>query len=432
MSTASKTASASKKSSKITKTESESKIEANSESEMDQDIHSVFNGEIKDYKKHPTFARYLSKVYLLIKSQVDISSAESILNLTWGESEEALSKLASENEVKINAKVKKEVIKAAKFVPVGIDTPRKSGSSIFYNEVFKQIWESKSKEDKEGINHSKANADAYAALSSSEREKYEQRCIAEKELFAKELIKQKQAKIDSGELPEEKLSKPLSSYMLFTNEIRPQLILKYKEDVEKYTEALEKFKKFPNKYKEPTAPKKMIDTTGKQAGDMWKALSSDKKEKYTHEAKVLREEYNVKLEAWKSKELERQKKLTGTSDSASGSDVDVAVETTGKTENVSVAKPAKGKQEGKTKASKKIAEESVAEADEDANESDAEPVAVEKKEASAKKEKPSKKKLIKKIETENTSDNENEASDNEVVAVKTPTKSKSAKKESKA
>ena len=69
MATASKTASASKKSSKITKTESESKIEANSESDMDQDIHSVFNGELKDYKKHPTFARYLSKIYLLIKSQ---------------------------------------------------------------------------------------------------------------------------------------------------------------------------------------------------------------------------------------------------------------------------------------------------------------------------------------------------------------------------
>ena len=73
-----------------------------------------------------------------------------------------------------------------------------------------------------------------------------------------------------------------------------------------------------------------------------------------------------------------------------------------------------------------------AEAAEDAYESDAEAVAVEKKEASAKKEKPVKKKLIKKIEPENTSDNEDEASDNEVVAVKTPTKSKSSKKDSKA
>ena len=280
MSTASKQASkqASKKDTKEIKKEPIQESESEREhSDMENDKHSIFNG---DFKKNPAEAKFFLKQFKAYQAMelFDKEGEANLLKTSWGESLEALEELVKKNN-------KREKTKKTKFVPSNIEKPKKPID--IFGKLFSE--ESKSK----GVKFSKENnylvcrKAAWDNLSKKEQDKYNKQSQKENETYDLEFAKQKAEAITNGEFPEDKIKGPCTAYFLYLAEIRTELTEKFKNDSDKNTKI------------------------AKEGGKMWKALSEKEKDRYKSVYKLEKAEFDIKKQEWKTNEIERIKKQEG-------------------------------------------------------------------------------------------------------------------------
>ena len=254
--------------------ESESEMD---HSDMENDKHSIFNG---DFKKNPAEAKFFLKHFNAYKSLelFDEDGEAKLLKSAWGESLEALEELVKKNN-------KREKIKKTKFVPSNIEKPKKP------IDIFGKLFSEESKE--KGVKFSKDNnylvcrKTAWDNLSKKEQDKYNKQSQTDFENYELEFAKQKAEAITNGEFPEDKIKGPCTAYFLFLADIRPKLTEKFKNDSDKNTKIT------------------------KEGGKMWKALSEKDKEKYKSAYRKEKIEFDIKNQEWKTNEIERIKKQEG-------------------------------------------------------------------------------------------------------------------------
>lgn len=254
--------------------ESESEMD---HSDMENDKHSIFNG---DFKKNPAEAKFFLKHFNAYKSLelFDEDGEAKLLKSAWGESLEALEELVKKNN-------KREKTKKTKFVPSNIEKPKKP------IDIFGKLFSEESKA--KGVKFSKDNnylvcrKTAWDNLSKKEQEKYNKQSQTDFEKYEVEFAKQKAEAITNGEFPEDKIKGPCTAYFLFLAEIRPKLTDKFKDDSDKNTKIT------------------------KEAAKMWKALSEKDKEKYKSAYRKEKIEFDIKNQEWKTNEIERIKKQEG-------------------------------------------------------------------------------------------------------------------------
>jgi len=263
------------------------------ENENENDKHSIFNG---DFKKNPSEAKYFLKHFNAIKEEFyDSDSEAQVLKFAWGESYESLVELVKKNN-------KKEKTMKAKFIPKDITKPKKPID--LFGEKFSKDSKEKGVKFNKDNNYLVCRKKAWDSLSTKEQDKYTKQSQKDQEAFDIEFAKQKADAIKNGEFPEDKIKGPCTAYFLFLADIRPKLTEKFKDDSDKNTKIT------------------------KEAANLWKELSDKEKEKYMKVYKAKKAEYDVKQQKWKTNEVERIKKQTG-----SNIPVDVKVESSGKKKN---------------------------------------------------------------------------------------------------
>jgi len=261
---------ASKKDSKVSKESDNSDLE---NSDMENDKHSIFNG---DFKKNSEEAKYFLKHFNAIKEEfLDEESESKILKHIWGESYESLSELVKKNN-------KKEKIKKAKFTPSSLEKPKKA-IDIFGKKFSEDSKANDIKFSKDN-NYLVCRKAAWDNLNKLEQAKYEKQAKAQKDNYDIEYAKLKAEAIKNGEFPEDKIKGPLTAYFLFLADVRPKLTEKFKGETERNTKIT------------------------KEGGKMWKELSEKEKDKYIAKYKEAKAEYDIKKQEWNSNEIQRVKK----------------------------------------------------------------------------------------------------------------------------
>jgi hypothetical protein len=286
-------ATTSKQSSKQSSKQAQSVKSDSEHSDMEEDKHSIFNGDFK--KKNSNEAKHFLKHFNALTNEFfDKEGETKMLKFIWGESMEALVDLVKNND-------KKEKIKKAKFVPKDLVKPKKAID--IFGEKFSK--ESKEKDIKFGKdnNYLTSRKAAWDALSKKEHDKYEKQAKELLESYNAELAKQKSDAIKNGDFPADKIKAPQSSYFLYLADIRAKLTEQFKDE-----------------------PNKNIKIT-KECGRLWKTLSDKEKEKYETAYRKSKAEYDIKQQDWKTNETERRKKQSG--DNSKEPD-DVKIESSGK------------------------------------------------------------------------------------------------------
>jgi len=313
-------ATTSKQSSKQSSKQAQSVKSDSEHSDMEEDKHSIFNGDFK--KKNSNEAKHFLKHFNALTNEFfDKEGETKMLKFIWGESMEALVDLVKNND-------KKEKIKKAKFVPKDLVKPKKAID--IFGEKFSK--ESKEKEIKFGKdnNYLTSRKAAWDALSKKEHDKYEKQAKELLESYNAELAKQKSDAIKNGDFPADKIKAPQSSYFLYLADIRAKLTEQFKDE-----------------------PNKNIKIT-KECGRLWKTLSDKEKEKYETAYRKSKAEYDIKQQDWKTNETERRKKQSG--DNSKEPD-DVKIESSGK----NIVSKDKSKTKSKTKTSEEDEELDVEE-----------------------------------------------------------------------
>jgi hypothetical protein len=372
MSTATKQAS--KKDSKVSKESDNSDLE---NSDMENDKHSIFNG---DFKKNSEEAKYFLKHFNAIKEEfLDEESESKILKHIWGESYESLSELVKKNN-------KKEKIKKAKFTPSSLEKPKKA-IDIFGKKFSEDSKANDIKFSKDN-NYLVCRKAAWDNLNKLEQAKYEKQAKAQKDNYDIEYAKLKAEAIKNGEFPEDKIKGPLTAYFLFLDDVRPKLTEKFKGETERNTKIT------------------------KEGGKMWKELSEKEKDKYIAKYKEAKAEYDIKKQEWNSNEIQRVKKQDNLP-------ADIKVESSG------------NKKVEKEKSTKKEILKPISE--DEAEVSEAEVAEVKTTKPKSKKEKTTPvKKAVVKPESDDEQEQEKEESEVEEVIVekpkaKSPVKAKASK-----
>ena len=273
---------------KVSKKESKESDHSDIEqSDMENDIHSIFNG---DFKKNPKEAEYFLKHFNAIKNQFyDDESADKISKYIWGESLDSLVELIKKNN-------KREKTKKSKFTPISLEKPKKP------IDIFGKTFSEESK--KNGVKFGKDNnylvcrKTAWDNLSDKQREKYIKQSKKEQETYDIEYAKLKSEAIMNGEFPEDKIKGPLTAYFLFLADVRSKLTEQFKDESNKNTKIT------------------------KEGGRLWKELPEEEKEKYTEKYKEAKAVYDIKKQEWNNNEIQRVKKQDNLPD-------DVKVESSG-------------------------------------------------------------------------------------------------------
>jgi len=381
MSTATKSAKSTKstKSDKSDKSDKSTKLE--STSEMEQDSHGIWNGR---FKAKPQEAKLILEFFKALQFKfLDDESAAEILQYFWGESEESLQKIikvSNQREKKKEAKFESKIAKP-------------TSSLNLFGKVFKAQCDANNTKCTLQVRNT-----AWNSLTDKEKDKYKKQAEEQKKAYVIEYERLRLLAIEKGEFPEDKPKKPSTAFFLYLAEIRPILSEKYKNEPDR---------------------KAINQKITVETAEMWGKLTDAKKAKYNTAYIEAKQEYDVKIAEWSSKETSRMKK----------NDTSASVKSTDKIEIESTGKKSASKKPNLIEIEKEK-EEEEAEAVDEAGEIDEELLVpdINKEEKSEKSEKS--KKASKKTEKKKTVTSEDDSEEVEEVTKKSSkkTEKKSSKK----
>jgi hypothetical protein len=260
-----------------TKTDTKKESKKNTkeiETTEEMEAHSIWNGRLKS---NSTEAKFFKEFLTDVTERFfDEDGFNSILNCYWGGSIDELD-IVIKNQQKRDKKVKE------KFTPENLSKP-KNAYNLYCTYYAGYCKENEIKFTLKGAN------DSWKSISDKEKEKYIKEAAKQKSEYADKYKSLKTEAIKNGSLSEDKPKGPMTAFFRYLEDKRESI----KQKLIKAGET-----------------EKLNTKITSEAGKLWKELSAKEKEKYEKAYSEEKEKYSVILEAWKSKETSRLKKIDG-------------------------------------------------------------------------------------------------------------------------